>query len=667
MLRMIWQAMGSRTFGLWVLVAGMPLLGVAPSALGQLSDEDIKALRQQGEREGWTFKVGHNSATDYSLDDLCGAVVPPDWRSGAPFDECAPRGRLPEAYNWCDFGVCTPIKHQGGCGSCWAFALNGSVESNIAIMDSAIVDLSEQWLVSCCGLGGCSGEWPGNAANFYLCSGQYVDYCGDYGAVLEADFPYVAWDAPCECPFPHPYCLDTWAFIGPEWGIPSVDALKQAILDHGPVTVCVYANSAFQAYDGGIFNACQDVDINHAVVLVGWDDNQGTDGVWIMRNSWGAGWGEDGYMRIEYGCSRIGYNGLYVDYAGALPTLVFDYPEGIPELISPSQPTTFRVVVSGANDGVPVPDSGELHYAVNGSSWLIEPMTQTAPNEYQAAIPPADCFDIYNWYVSAEEATQGLITDPHNAPATSYSAVVATAETILFEDHFETDQAWSVYAGAATGNWERADPQQVNYSGTITQPGDDHTADGTRCYVTGPLAGSSAGDYDVDGGPTRLTSPVFDFAGLDPIVSYWRWYHISTTWNDELVVQISNDAGSSWATVESIDDRQTWTYVEWKVSDYVTPTSQVQVRFIADDSPNDSLVEALVDDFSVTVLVCEETGCFGDLDGDNDIDLTDLAQLLANYGMTSGAEYADGDLDADGDVDLADLAALLAVYGTSCA
>ena len=665
MLRSIPRTSARRVLGFTLLAAAITLLLCSPNAFGQLSDEDIKALREQGKKEGWTFTVGHNSATGYSLDDLCGVVVPPDWRTGAPFDACAPRGGLPEDYNWCDYGVCTPIKHQGGCGSCWAFALNGAVESNIAIMDSAIVDLSEQWLVSCCGLGGCSGEWPGNAANFYLCSGQYTDECGDYGAVLEADFPYVAWDAPCECPYPHPYCLDSWAFIGPEWGIPGVEALKQAIIDHGPVTVCVYANSAFQAYTGGVFNACQDTAINHAVALVGWDDNQGTNGVWILRNSWGLGWGEFGYMRIEYVCSRIGYNGLYVDYAGALPTLAFDYPDGRPEMLNPNQPTTFAVVVSGENDGVPVPDTGELHYALNGSSWVTESMTQTAPNEYEATLPAAGCFDVYDWYVSAEEATEGRIYDPHNAPVTSYSAIVATDETTLFEDHFETDQGWSVDAEADTGNWERADPQEVNYSGTITQPGDDHTLDGTRCYVTGPLAGSGAGDYDVDEGPTHLISPVFDFEGLDPVVSYWRWYHISTTWNDELVVEVSNNGGASWVTVESIDDRQTWKHVEWKVSDYVTPTSQVQIRFTADDSPNDSLVEALVDDFIVTMLVCEEVECFGDLDGDSDIDLADLSQLLAHYGMT-GMTYEDGDLDEDGDVDLSDLSALLAVYGTEC-
>jgi hypothetical protein len=61
-----------------------------------------------------------------------------------------------------------------------------------------------------------------------------------------------------------------------------------------------------------------------------------------------------------------------------------------------------------------------------------------------------------------------------------------------------------------------------------------------------------------------------------------------------------------------------------------------------------------------------ETSCFGDLDGDNDVDLSDLAILLGNYGTTSGAVYEDGDLDEDGDVDLTDLAALLGVYGTTC-
>jgi hypothetical protein len=109
-----------------------------------------------------------------------------------------------------------------------------------------------------------------------------------------------------------------------------------------------------------------------------------------------------------------------------------------------------------------------------------------------------------------------------------------------------------------------------------------------------------------------------------------------------------------------------WNEHLFTVGDYVTPTSQVMVRFEASDLNAGSVVEAGVDDFRVSRVFCEEADCPGDLDGDRDVDLADLSALLANYGMTNGAEYEDGDLDGDGDVDLSDLSALLAVYGTTC-
>ena len=199
-----------------------------------------------------------------------------------------------------------------------------------------------------------------------------------------------------------------------------------------------------------------------------------------------------------------------------------------------------------------------------------------------------------------------------------------TGATTHYEDDFQTNQGWTVYSGALTGNWERADPQEVNSSGTITQPGDDHTPDGTLCYVTGPLAGSGAGDYDVDEGPTHFTSPALDLEGIDAIVCYWRWYHISTTLDDELVVAVSNDDGNNWVTVETVNSRQTWTEAQWHVADYVTPTAQVRVRFTADDSPNNSLVEALIDDFRVVSMYCDPAFMLGDLNCDGIIDAFDI-------------------------------------------
>ena len=325
-----------------------------------------------------------------------------------------------------------------------------------------------------------------------------------------------------------------------------------------------------------------------------------------------------------------------------LSPLTFEYPDGRPDIAPPGQPTTFRVNVV-PNSGTPVPGTGQLHYSLNGAGYITDAMSQTLPNEYVATLPPTGCFDVYDWYVSAEASGEGTVNDPSLAPATAYQTTVSDGVTTIFEDNFETDQGWTVSAGADTGNWERADPQEVDSSGTITQPEDDHTASGTLCYVTQAAAGSSAGSYDLDGGPTRLTSPAIDLTDTNgATVSYWRWYHISTEWNDELLVEVSDNNGVDWVTVETVNDRETWTYVQWNVSDYVTPTSQVRVRFTADDSPNDSLVEALIDDFMVEALVCSNPYGLGDLNCDGSVNSLDIDPfvLATTSAPGFGAYYA---------------------------
>ncbi|UCC22612.1 MAG: hypothetical protein JSW23_00630 [Planctomycetota bacterium] len=307
----------TRRIGLMIRVIGAALLVLllGSAAYGQLTLKDIEKLRKKGEVKGWTFTVGLNPATQYSLDELCGQLPEKneDKKPRTSLDEWGIMAgfvsaeSLPSAFDWRALGGCTPIKNQQNCASCWAFSAVGAFESAIVIYDGVVEDLSEQWLISCTDAGNCGGGYYSKALNYF--AGWASDDCGDVGAVLESDFGYTARNSACGCPYDHYYMLMSWYYTGDD-----VASIKEAIYNYGPVCTSVYVNTAFQAYTGGIFNACQDKETNHAVVLVGWNDSQGTNGVWIVRNSWGPEWGEEGYMRIEYGCSRIQRATAYVNY-----------------------------------------------------------------------------------------------------------------------------------------------------------------------------------------------------------------------------------------------------------------------------------------------------------------------------------------------------------------
>jgi len=272
---------------------------------------------------------------DIVLHKVTGQPAPPTTTpTTTPTPDGSPSS-LPTAFDWRDHGGVTSVRSQGSCGSCWAFSTVGSFEANIKIKDGVDKNLSEQYLVSCntdgwnCDVG---GWWAHDYHDWKKPPSE-----SQAGAVLEAAFPYVAWDAPCSGPYSHPYQIDSWHFVGSQSGVPSVEAIKQAIYDHGPVSVAVCVNSAFQGYPGGVFTGPECTSVNHAVVLVGWKDS---DGAWILRNSWGSGWGESGYMRIEYGTSMVGYSANYVNYGSASPTSTpTNTPTATPTRTPTSTPT----------------------------------------------------------------------------------------------------------------------------------------------------------------------------------------------------------------------------------------------------------------------------------------------------------------------------------------
>lgn len=179
----------------------------------------------------------------------------------------------------------------------------------------------------------------------------------------------------------------------------------------------------------------------------------------------------------------------------------------------------------------------------------------------------------------------------------------------VFFDDVETDLAWSLAApgdDASGGAWVRVDPNGTTQNGNPCQPEDDHTpAPGTMCFVTGQGAvGGVAGAADLDGGTTTLTTPAFDLTGVeDPKVSYWCWYtnNLGSNPNQDVwLVQISSNGGATWVDLENTTaSHNSWEQRIFTVSNYVTPSSQIVIRFVASDLGGGSLVEAAVDDFRI--------------------------------------------------------------------
>ena len=578
-----------------------PFFGYEKTNRGPLTSQEITELQIQADREGWTFSVGENSATQYSIDELCGLVEPEDWWINAKFDPCEKRDDLPDKFDWREEvdGGLPSIKNQGSCGSCWAFGTVAPLECNIKIKDGIEVDLSEQWLVSCNQDGyGCGGGWW---CHDYFRENGKTDPCGDSGAVLEENFPYTASNAPCGCPYPHDYFIEDWAYVGDPGGVAPTDAIKQAIYDYGPVSVAVCVNNAFSSYNGGIFSGPTCHSINHAVCLVGWDDNQGSEGVWFLRNSWGTGWGESGYMRIEYGVCDVGYRTVYIRYRDPIK---INLPDGVPKDVLPGVTETVNVQIEEIADDY-VQGSGKLHFRNNGGSFSTIDLNPISGDIFEASIPAALCGETPEFYFSAEGENTGVIYNPYNAPDTVYSMLVGKL-TPVFVDDFESDYGWAVENDPyiTTGQWERGNPVG---GGDRGDPSKDFDKSG-KCFLTD----NRDGDSDIDGGITWLISPTFDLSqGSDAFIEYAIWYtnnYGNDPNNDLFKIYISNDNGQDWVLIDIIGPNTPvptgWHEYNFMVSHYVSPTNFMKVKFEASDLNEGSVVEAGIDAFSASSFEC---------------------------------------------------------------
>lgn len=243
------------------------------------------------------FTMGVNHFTDLTAEEfkalyVSGSKPTPLGSFGCkPFS--ASGASLPASVDWRTKGVVNPVRDQGQCGSCWAFATTANAESVWAISSGKLLDLSEEFLVDCAtGVGyfnmGCNGGQPDSAFKYMINNGQ----CS------EASYPYKAGTTKtagsCQKCTAAPVSFSGCSDVKPNDQVSLAAAVAKQ-----PVSIAIEADTRyFQSYSGGILDspACN-TNLDHAVEIVGYGSENGKD-YWIVRNSWSQNWGENGYVRI---------------------------------------------------------------------------------------------------------------------------------------------------------------------------------------------------------------------------------------------------------------------------------------------------------------------------------------------------------------------------------
>lgn len=217
---------------------------------------------------------------------------------------------LPDSVDWRDHKMVTPVKNQGSCGSCWTFSAVVALEGAMAKATGKLVSLSEQDLVDCVK----NQKLPGSADTCCDgCNGGLMDYAFQYlmdkqegEDETEIAYPYTGADGTCKYSANKAYTdASVTGFTDVAAG--DEDGLKSAVATVGPVSVAVDANTAWQMYGGGVLKPryCPGSQLDHGVAAVGYGTDAGKD-YWIIKNSWGATWGEDGYVRLNRGKNTCG-------------------------------------------------------------------------------------------------------------------------------------------------------------------------------------------------------------------------------------------------------------------------------------------------------------------------------------------------------------------------
>ncbi|MBX3358135.1 MAG: hypothetical protein KF745_06880 [Phycisphaeraceae bacterium] len=353
--------------------------------------------------------------------------------------------------------------------------------------------------------------------------------------------------------------------------------------------------------------------------------------------------------------------------------LYLGFPTGTPVMVEAgtTTPITFE-----ARRGMkqPAPGSARLYSRIGRSAaFTSNTLTDGGDGTFTAMVQAGPCNSVVQVYLEAQTVDGETVWYPAAGPNGAIE-LAAMQSVAAFSDGFETNLGWTVGSpqdNATSGQWVRGDP-----IGTAAQPEDAHA--GSQCFFTGQgTVGGAAGQADVDGGQTTLTSPTFSLAGsADGLISYWRWYSNNqgaAPAADTFLIDVSSDNGATWRRAETVGPAGAeavggWRSASWRLSllsPAMTPTATMKVRFIAQDQGAGSIVEAAVDNFAAVRVGCPTPACAGDFDRDGVVQPVDLAQFVNAWAQDLGAGTLVADFNGDGEVTPTDIAVFVNAWFSS--
>ncbi len=473
------------------------------------------------------------------------------------------------SFDWRDFNGVSPVKNQANCGSCWAFCTVAMLESYVMIVDGVTPDLSEQQLVSCNSYGyDCGGGWL-----------DCVSYFVNPGMADESCMPYQASNLPCAASGCEKIAIaDDWSYTGD-----SVSAIKAALVD-GPVACAVYASDAMSYYSGGCFSWGTTSSVNHGVLIVGYDDSDCSgDGAWIVKNSWGTGWGENGFFRIKYGDSAIGYGSTRISYSTSqrATLAISDYAVEDSVIgdgdgyIDPGE--SLDLMVSLGNTGnIPATGVGavltcsqpEIIITQNFATWPTVPAGQQKPASSRFKIQIPDDFPV------GKRLEFNLAITCNEGASTDSIMTFSGAVDLVYWNSFEgsTDENWTHSEIAVQDDWQRGTPNGTS----IYDP--DSAPHGTKIWGNDLGPNGWNGEYKPDVHNT-LTSPEFTVTTTENVhLNFMRWLTVEGNTKDKARILINETV--VWENPVDTDLMDTeWVDVDLDISSYIQPDTAFQVTF----------------------------------------------------------------------------------------